>query len=112
VEEVAVPSGGLLGYQDTAVHLTDTRLTLNPGDTLVLYTDGFIEARSPDDHELFGVERLRDALGGPGTCFTLPECAERAKAAVHEFTGKPELQDDLTLLLLRRVSGESKSSKH
>jgi serine phosphatase RsbU (regulator of sigma subunit) len=111
VEEVAVPSGGLLGYQDTAVHLTDSRLTLNPGDTLVLYTDGFIEARSPDDHELFGLERLRAALGGAGTYLSLEDCAERAKAAVHEFTGKPELQDDLTLLLLRRVSGGSESSK-
>ncbi|HEV3436294.1 MAG TPA: PP2C family protein-serine/threonine phosphatase, partial [Gemmata sp.] len=111
VEEVAVPSGGLLGYQDTAVHLTDSRLTLNPGDTLVLYTDGFIEARSPDDHELFGLERLRAALGGAGTYLSLEDCAERAKAAVHEFTGKPELQDDLTLLLLRRVSGGSEPSK-
>jgi serine phosphatase RsbU (regulator of sigma subunit) len=103
IEEVEVPSGGLLGYHDTALQLCDTRLTLAPGETLLLYTDGFTEARAPDGSTLFGLDGLKKAVGGKQTELSLEESAAAAKKAVHEFTGKVELQDDLTLFLLRRT---------
>ena len=51
---------------------------------------------------MFGVEGLCAALGGPRTAMPLRQCAEEATAAVARFTGSAELQDDQTLLLLRR----------
>jgi sigma-B regulation protein RsbU (phosphoserine phosphatase) len=39
------------------------RVTLEAGDTLVLFSDGVTEAADPDE-ELFGVPRLREALAG------------------------------------------------
>jgi phosphoserine phosphatase RsbU/P len=39
------------------------RITLQAGDTLVLFSDGVTEAADPDE-ELFGVPRFRDALAG------------------------------------------------
>ncbi|HEX5271861.1 MAG TPA: PP2C family protein-serine/threonine phosphatase, partial [Gemmataceae bacterium] len=102
VEEVPLRNGRLLGFAPGAVGLSDTTLTLAPGETLALYTDGFTEGRAPDGATMFGAGRLAEALGGPRTGLPLERCAEEMKAAVEDFTGSPELEDDLTLLMLRR----------
>jgi serine phosphatase RsbU (regulator of sigma subunit) len=104
VEAVAVQRSIFLGCSTLTVNVSDTRLVLAPGETLVCYTDGFTEAFSPDRQSMFGVERLCEVLGGPRTGLPLPDCAAEASAAVRRFAGKDELQDDQTLLLLRRPS--------
>jgi sigma-B regulation protein RsbU (phosphoserine phosphatase) len=103
VEEIPVHTGRLLGYDAANVGLADTTLKLASGETLILYTDGFTEAYTPGRVEMFGPERLRDLLGGPRTKQTLEACAEEARLAIERFTGSSEQQDDLTLLLLRRL---------
>src|SRR5262249_42585357 len=105
VAPVAMRPSRMLGSPMLDPELTDTHLTLWPEETLVLYTDGFTEARSPDG-DLFGVERLCQVLGGARAALPLDQCAAEASAAVRRFTGQDELQDDQTLLLLRR-RGES-----
>jgi len=76
------------------------RTTLGPGDALVIYTDGLTEAMSPE-HELFGAERvvagLAEARGWP-----LEELRAHLLSRVEAHTGSASLDDDLTLLLLRR----------
>jgi serine phosphatase RsbU (regulator of sigma subunit) len=42
--------------------LLDSRVLLRAGDSLVLFTDGMIEARRPADRELYGEDRLRGFL--------------------------------------------------
>jgi phosphoserine phosphatase RsbU/P len=101
VEELVIKPGVLLG-QAPVLRVADTRLTLKPGETFILYTDGMTEAFLPDGKTMFGLDRLRDALGGPRTPLPLEQCAEAARAAIERFTGDTELQDDQTLLLLRR----------
>ncbi len=100
---IALRSGRLLGYEGGDLHLTDLTFTLEHGETLILYTDGFTEARAPHSRELFGQDRLCEALGGPRTSLLLEACVEEVKAAMEQFTRAAELQDDLTLLMLRRV---------
>ncbi|MBI1915224.1 MAG: SpoIIE family protein phosphatase [Planctomycetes bacterium] len=68
-----------------------------------MYTDGLTEAFRPDRKEMFGVERLSDVLGGRAASLPLPDCAEQVRQAVARFTASSELQDDQTLLLLRRT---------
>jgi serine phosphatase RsbU (regulator of sigma subunit) len=102
IEEVSVPSGRPVGCLELPLGLEETSLTLQPGETLILYTDGFAEAFGPDRKEQFGVGRLRQVLGGANAQLPLAACAEEARAAVERFTGSTEQQDDLTLLLLRR----------
>ncbi len=102
VEEAPVKNGRLLGYPGGNLRLTDATFLLGPGETLALYTDGFTEARAPDGEAMFGAERLGVALGGARTALPLEKCAEELRAEVVRFTGSADLQDDLTLLLLRR----------
>jgi sigma-B regulation protein RsbU (phosphoserine phosphatase) len=103
VEETALTPGMLLG-SGVEPRVSDTNLSLEQGETLILYSDGFTEAFAPDRKEMFGKERLCAVLGGPRTALSLEACAEEASAAVQRFTGQTDLQDDQTLLLLRRRS--------
>jgi phosphoserine phosphatase RsbU/P len=102
VSEIQHRTGRLLGYDTGELHLTDCSLTLNAGDTLVFYTDGFTEAREPLEREMFGLERLMKVVAGFEPTVPLETCADRARAAITAFTASNEQQDDLTLLLLRR----------
>jgi sigma-B regulation protein RsbU (phosphoserine phosphatase) len=108
IETIPVKNGRLLGYQEGDPSkdpgFTDFRFHLEVGETLILYTDGLTEARSPDRKEFFGLDRLMETLGGPNASLPLEDCVDAAKSAVEQFTQTGELQDDLTLLLLRRVS--------
>jgi phosphoserine phosphatase RsbU/P len=75
----------------------DVSMDLQPGDSLVLYTDGVSEARSNGD--LFGEERLIDLVKG---CAGLDATgiAERIERDVLTFQGD-ENADDLAVLVLR-----------
>jgi sigma-B regulation protein RsbU (phosphoserine phosphatase) len=71
--------------------------TLKPGDSLMLYTDGIIEARDPAG-EMYGVERLDEALIAGGRNATT--AMTRVLETLEEFTGGAALLDDRTLLAL------------
>ena len=75
--------------------LGEVGFRLAQDDTLVLYTDGVVEARV--DGELFGDERLRELVAnGPLEAEALAAEIERA---VHAFS--PALADDTAILVLR-----------
>jgi serine phosphatase RsbU (regulator of sigma subunit) len=103
VESLPVRPGRLLGYGDSDLILADQRLALAPQETLIFYTDGLTEAHAAESTDMFGVERCETELAGLGTDLSLEACADHIRAAVEHFTGTAELQDDLTLFLLRRT---------
>ena len=73
-------------------------LTLAPGDTLVLVTDGVTEAQDGAGH-LFGRERLAAALR---TAPSSPSALiAHVLAAVRTFEAGVPASDDLTLLAIR-----------
>jgi serine phosphatase RsbU (regulator of sigma subunit) len=97
-EDVEV-RGTLMGVEAEPV-LEQVSLELAPGDTLVLYTDGVVDARDPTG-ERFGEERLRaavDAAAGGS--------AEAVAAAVDEAVAafEPDLTRDDRAILALRVS--------
>jgi serine phosphatase RsbU (regulator of sigma subunit) len=102
VQQMPLQPSQFLGCSVLRPNYSDTCLTLAPGETLILFTDGFIEGFAPDGTTQFGLTRLCEVLGGPRASLPLARCAEEASAAVQRFTGRPELQDDQTLFLLRR----------
>lgn len=107
VAPVALKPGTLLGSSIVDLQLTDTKLSLAPGDTLILYSDGYTEAFGPNRKQMFGLEKMCEILGGPRTPLSLEACAEAATAAVERFTGESDLQDDQTLFLLRRKPADN-----
>ena len=77
-------------------------LLLEPGDTLLLYTDGVSEAMNPAN-ELFGEERLLARLKSSaerGMDSALTICQDLDEA-VFAFADGAEQSDDITLLALR-----------
>jgi serine phosphatase RsbU (regulator of sigma subunit) len=75
--------------------------SLEPGDLMVAFTDGFFEQLSPTGEE-FGEERLINFLRDHRD-FDLLSLARELEAAVMRFADEAEQQDDMTHLLLRRV---------
>jgi PAS domain S-box-containing protein len=89
--------GTLLGaFEEVAWEAAE--LDLEPGDTLVLYTDGVTDTTRAAG-ERFGQERLAALLN---SCTGLPpeEVARRIDAALHAFEEGPQ-RDDLAVLVLR-----------
>lgn len=85
---------------------TVSRLKLQPGDTMVLFSDGVTEAMDPDE-QLFGVPRLRAVLSGQTEC-PLDQLQKCVLEAVENFARGASQADDLTLLIVRyRAAGAS-----
>ncbi|WP_367138488.1 PP2C family protein-serine/threonine phosphatase [Saccharothrix sp. HUAS TT1] len=98
VDEVAV-HGGIVGVL-AEVRFHQTSVTLAPGETLLLYSDGLTEARKHDDRqELFGDARLKSALAD---CAGLSASAvsDHLRRVVFDWLGPTE-HDDLTLLVVQ-----------
>ncbi len=96
VEEISCPGRALGVFPDA--ELDDTHMRLMPGETMVFYTDGVTEARSPDG-SFFGEERLRQFVGAHAQEHAADLAAE-LKNAVLQFQ-EGYARDDLALLVLR-----------
>jgi serine phosphatase RsbU (regulator of sigma subunit)/anti-sigma regulatory factor (Ser/Thr protein kinase) len=75
---------------------------LQPGDSLLLHSDGIVEAHSPD-REMFGFPRLKQCVADyPGG----GELIDRVLSDLHAHTGPDaEQEDDITMVTLQRSPG-------
>ncbi len=91
--------GALLGPFPEASFPSATTV-LAPGESLVLYTDGLTEAKSPDG-EYFGEERLRTSLAALASSGAAPQkAAIDLYERVWRFSGGA-LRDDTAIVVLR-----------
>jgi sigma-B regulation protein RsbU (phosphoserine phosphatase) len=97
IDTVDLPGGPPLGILEPVTY-PETRINLEPGDRLVLLTDGVTEATNPQG-EAFGWDRLTAAVDRAAR--TGGSLVERVMEAVAEFTAGGTRRDDLTLLELR-----------
>jgi phosphoserine phosphatase RsbU/P len=81
---------------------------LEPGDTLLALTDGIIEAPRPDS-EMFGENRVSEWFVSHRD-LAVEAMPEALMDALRDF-GAKDLEDDVTMLFLRRTAGREKEGK-
>ena len=81
---------------------TETRLHLDEGDVLFVYTDGVPEANAPDGTQ-FGEERLIDALNRYESG-SMENLIENVKEELSTFAADAPQFDDITMLALQRLA--------
>ncbi|MCY3576612.1 MAG: SpoIIE family protein phosphatase [bacterium] len=99
VTELPLTKGVALGIAPDVVY-TQESVTLAPGDTVVLFTDGVTEAMNTDNQQ-FGLERLTEVFEGKSPTSAL-EANEAVFNQVRIFAGDAPQSDDITCLTLRR----------
>jgi len=75
---------------------------IQPGDLLVLYTDGITDSVNAVD-ELFGDKRLLGVVNSSKT-FHASQVQERIFSAVQNFAGQTQQFDDMALVVIKRVN--------
>ncbi|HEX4979239.1 MAG TPA: SpoIIE family protein phosphatase [Acidimicrobiales bacterium] len=95
VEEVGVPGTAIGLFEEIDLH--EVEVDLGAGEAIVLFTDGYTEARAPDGR--FAPDLLEAALAGAagGDAERLADAVDRAVLAFEG--GRP--RDDMALLILR-----------
>jgi serine phosphatase RsbU (regulator of sigma subunit) len=99
-EVVEFEKGGIALGAMTEIHLDEEYVQLEPGDCLLLYTDGVTEAFNIQD-QMYGMDRLLQTLnkiiGEPASIVL-----ETLEADLESFRGEAPLSDDTTILAICR----------
>jgi len=98
--KTTLPSTSLpLGIRLESQYPISDPIPLAPGDILLLFTDGLIEAASPSDHP-FGIKRVlevvRSHIGQ-----TARQITESLYSALLAYSGGHQLSDDVTLVVIK-----------
>ncbi|WP_177602687.1 SpoIIE family protein phosphatase [uncultured Phocaeicola sp.] len=100
VEALPLSQNFIVGVFDDFVY-TNSTLKLEPGDAIILYTDGVTEAFN-EERQQFGEKGLEKTLKSvPGA--DSKEIIEAIKEDVTEFSGNEPQSDDITILSLKRL---------
>ncbi|MCA9294309.1 MAG: SpoIIE family protein phosphatase [Phycisphaerales bacterium] len=98
LEQMAWRGGLLVGVDATSEYETH-RASLEPGDRLILMSDGLVEQRG-EDESMFGVDRAKAILRDTREPV---EDVSALHAALKAFAGGDAFEDDVTLASIERV---------
>jgi sigma-B regulation protein RsbU (phosphoserine phosphatase) len=90
------PTGAAVGLVE-GLRLEESSIQPNPGDCLVLYTDGITEAMNQQG-EQFGFERLANLVGQTANGSS-SDLVRAIRENLMEFSAGQDLADDATLLV-------------
>ena len=93
------PTGPAVGMFGGAAFALE-QVQIDPGDSLVCYTDGATDARDAAN-SLFGEERLLELASQPAT--SAQALLQRLESALFAYVGKADQFDDITLMVVRRL---------
>ncbi|MCB9701778.1 MAG: SpoIIE family protein phosphatase [Myxococcales bacterium] len=97
VEEIPTPGTWIGVLDDIDDALVDTELRLEPGDLVVLYTDGLIEGRDADGAQ-FGIDRVCEIILARRSAPT-SEIADALADAAEAW--RDEVDDDISVVVFR-----------
>ena len=100
IERLPMSKNIIVGFIEN-FQFSEETLHLEPGDTLLLYTDGVTEAVDAELKE-YGEERVETLLKNT-TQMGCQEMIDAVKADVKAFTEEAEQSDDITLLAIKRL---------
>jgi sigma-B regulation protein RsbU (phosphoserine phosphatase) len=98
VRERLLPTGPSVGIFQEA-KFAYKKIQLQPGEILFAYTDGVIDARSPEE-ERFSKKRLFSLLSQPAD--SALELMQRIGTSIFAHIGKAPQEDDITMLTIQR----------
>src|SRR5215469_1280321 len=93
-----------LGYI-TGEQYSEQSIRLNVGDMILAFSDGATEVHSPSGEQLTSkgfLDFAGSTLAGLPKPLALPEFSQALLDGIHQYRGNPVLEDDITLLTLRR----------
>jgi hypothetical protein len=93
--------GTIMGFLPDAGY-SSQRVVLEPGDALLLYTDGVTEAVG-EDEEMFGVDQLRRVLRKAGS-LSARGILDAVFGAVRKFANPRLRGDDMTVVVIKAVA--------
>ena len=91
------------------IRFKNVEFELDPGDSIYVYTDGVAEA-TDSDNQLFGTERMLDALNEYPNA-TASELLANVKKHIDEFVGSAPQFDDITMLCLKYFGNGGKENE-
>ena len=94
------PTGPAIGLME-GFAVRSEEVQLNPGDTLVLYTDGATEAMN-DEGVQYGLDNLAPVIDS-NRLLAPEQLIQRIVADITAFTKGSQLADDLTLIVARVI---------
>jgi serine phosphatase RsbU (regulator of sigma subunit) len=95
IETAGLPLGAFAGAR-----YADTEVRLEPGDLILLVSDGIVEARAPDG-ALFGFERLEELLANAQPAIHPGQLLDDLLGHVHAFMDGAEQHDDMTVVVIQ-----------
>jgi sigma-B regulation protein RsbU (phosphoserine phosphatase) len=95
------PSGVPLGMSTNGDYRAE-ELNIDPGEVLVIYTDGLSEARNSRDEE-YGEARVIESLAGR-TRLGARSLVQMCLDSLAKFLGNAPLGDDLTIMAIQRTA--------
>ena len=106
IEQIA-PPGRIIADSDLLeLNCKEIRVSMRPGEKMILYTDGLIEVNSPAG-EMLGDEGLIDIVNR-NQDFPPEKLGQKIRDEIIEFSGNQETQeDDFTLLVIEYTGHET-----
>ena len=99
--EVIKTGGVVLGmFDDIGAMIPEASVILDSGDRVVLYSDGALEARNPDN-EMFTLQRMLKAIEESSATST-QEFIEYIRDQIKTFIASAPQYDDITLVVLEQ----------
>ena len=97
--EVLTKSHGIPVGVKRNQHYSESRITLEPGESLVIFTDGVTEEYN-DQGEFFGIERLISVIS-PIRQMSTQHIVSKVIDVLNIFRGGAEVHDDTTILAIK-----------